>query len=39
MAIKKGGESVGHVLFNLAPVASAFLRRPSNKELAKVTGN
>ena len=39
VAIKKSGGTVGHVLFNLAPVVSAFLRRSSNKGLMEVTGN
>ena len=39
VAIKKGGETVGHVPFNLAPVVSAFLKRPANKGLTEVTGN
>ena len=36
---KKCGEIVGHVPFNLVPVVSAFLKRSSNKALAKVTRN
>ena len=39
VAIKKCGGTVGHVPFNLAPVASAFLKRASNKGLVEVTGN
>ena len=39
VAIKKSGETVGHVPVNLAPVISAFLRRYSNKGLMEVTGN
>ena len=39
VATKKSGGTVGHVLFNLAPVVSAFLRRSSNKGLMEVTGN
>ena len=39
VAIKKCGEAVGHVPFNLAPVVSVFLKRSSNKGLAEVTGN
>ena len=36
VAVKKCGKIVG---FNLAPVASAFLKRASNKGLVEVTGN
>ena len=39
VAVKKCGEIVGHIPFNLAPVASAFLKRASNKGLVEVTGN
>ena len=39
VAIKKCGETVGHVPFNLAPVVSASLKRSSNKGLTEVTGN
>jgi len=39
VAIKKDSRTVGHVPFNLAPVVSAFLRRPTNKGFAEVTGD
>ena len=39
VAVKKRGGTVGHVPFNLAPVASAFLKRSSNKALVEVTGS
>ena len=39
VAIKKIGEVVGHVPFNLAPTVSAFLRRSTNKCLADVMGS
>ena len=39
VAIKKCGETVGHLPFNVAPVVSAFLSRPANKALAEVTGD
>ena len=38
VAIKKNGETVGHVPFNHAPIISAFLRRSSNKGFVEVTG-
>ena len=38
VAIKRCGSVVGHVPFNLAPVMSAFLKRPVNKGLVEVTG-
>ena len=37
--IKRSGETVGHVPFNLAPIISAFLKRSCNKGLVEVTGN
>ena len=37
VAIKRTGSVVGHVLFNLAPLTSAFLRRDVNKGLVEVT--
>ena len=39
VAIKKTGEVVGHVPFNLAPTVSVFLRRSTNKCLAEVMGS
>ena len=39
VAIIKSGRTVGHVPFNIAPVVSAFLRRPCNKGFVEVTGN
>ena len=39
VAIKRAGRIVGHVPFNLAPTASAFLRRSTNKCLAEVRGS
>ena len=39
VAIKRSGETVGHVPFNLAPIISAFLKRSCNKGLVEVTGN
>ena len=39
VAIKKAGDTVGHVPFNIAPVVSAFLKRACNKGLMEVTGN
>ena len=38
VALKRTGSVVGHVPFNLAPLASAFLRRDVNKGLVEVTG-
>ena len=38
VAIKRTGSVVGHLPFNLAPLASAFLRRDINKGLVGVTG-
>ena len=38
-AIKRSGETVGHVPFNLAPIISAFLKRSCNKGLVEVTEN
>ena len=37
--IKRSGETVGLVPFNLAPIVSAFLKRSCNKGLVEVTGN
>ena len=37
--VKRSGETVGHVPFNLAPIISAFLKRSCNKGLVEVTGN
>ena len=37
--IKRSGETIGHVPFNLAPIISAFLKRSCNKGLVEVTGN
>ena len=37
--IKRSGETVGHVPFNLAPIILAFLKRSCNKGLVEVTGN
>ena len=37
--IKRPGETVGHVPFNLARIISAFLKRSCNKRLVEVTGN
>ena len=39
VAVKKCGETVGHLPFNVAPVVSAFLSRPANKALVEVTGS
>ena len=39
VAVKKAGECVGHIPYNLAPTVSAFLRRPSNKGLMEVKGS
>ncbi len=39
VAIINASGIVGHVPFNLAPIMSAFLRRPINKGMAEVTGN
>ncbi len=39
VAIINASGIVGHVPFNLAPIMSAFLRRPINKRMAEVTGN
>ena len=39
VSIRKAGETVGHVPFNIAPVVSAFLKRACNKGLVEVTGN
>ena len=39
VAIKRAGRTVRHVLFNLAPTVSAFLRRSRNKCLAEVRGS
>ena len=38
VAIVRRSRVVGHLPFNLAPVASAFLRRGVNKGLVEVTG-
>ena len=37
--IKRSGETVGHVPFNLAPIISTFLKRSCNKGLVEVTRN
>ena len=37
VAVKKCGETVGHMPFNVAPVVSAFLSRPANTALVEVT--
>ncbi len=39
VAIINASGIVGHIPFNLAPIMSAFLRRPINKGMAEVTGN
>ena len=39
IAIKRTGSVVGHVLFNLAPIVSAFLKRDIDKGLVEVTGS
>ncbi len=39
VAIINASGIVAHVPFNLAPIMSALLRRPINKEMAEVTGN
>ena len=39
VAIKRTGNVVGHVPFNLAPLVSAFLKRYVNKGLVEVTGS
>ena len=35
--IKRSGETVGHVPFNLPPIMSAFLKRSCNKGLVEVS--
>ena len=37
VSIRKASETVGHVLFNIDPVVSAFLKRACNKGLVEVT--
>ena len=39
VAVKKCGETVGHLPFNVAPVVSAFLSRTASKALVEVTGD
>ena len=39
VAIKKRGQVVGHIPFNLAPTVSAFLSRTTNITLVEVTGS
>ena len=40
VAVKRGSlGTVGHVPFNIAPVVSAFLARPTNKGMMEVTGS
>ena len=38
VSVMKGGDVVGHVPYNLAPVMSSFLQRGSNKGTVEVTG-
>ena len=39
VAVVKNGTVVGHVLYNLAPTISYFLRREFNKATVEITGN